>query len=167
MTLPAALSMTGQQRQREHEAFDRRERELCATQPNEPRAADDIGWRRGDELAQMARGDVVGEERALVAVVARQVERTQCAIRERRQRGAARRCRRSGCARSRHSQHTSRRRRSVTWRSQCCASRSSPLHAGQERNRLRHQRACVCGAHGSITVGLDLACWLLTRRIAR
>src|SRR5262249_15572494 len=120
-----------------------------------------------DALTQVPRRHVVGEERALVVLVADEVECGDCTIDGRRDRG---RPGRRGAAQvalaPQPADLTPQTERDL--RQPVLRERVVTANAGHEGHRFGRRGLYVRVArHGTVTPGLALACWLFTRRITR
>ncbi|MNP25529.1 hypothetical protein D3C76_1183410 [compost metagenome] len=154
-----------QQRQRQDEALHRGQVQLLGD-PAEGAALHFGRIRRhggGDAFAEVARGDVFGEEGTLVALVAQQVEGGQ---------GAVHRWRQGGLAAALEHAFAP---QPADFPTQAQGDLGQPVtrlgilavHAGEEGHRVGQRVGTERVGHGTTTLGLALACWLLTRRITR
>ncbi|MCY1431396.1 hypothetical protein D9M71_473630 [compost metagenome] len=117
----------------------------------------------GDAFAEVAGGDVFGEEGALVALVAQQVEGGQRAVHRWRPRGLL-----AALQPALAPQPTD-------LAAQAQGDLGQPMaclgilavHAGEEGHWVGQGLGTERIAHGTTTLGLALACWLFTRRITR
>ncbi|MCY1519324.1 hypothetical protein D9M68_540740 [compost metagenome] len=154
-----------QQRQCQHEALHRGQLQL----PGDPaegtaRRVGHLQRRgRGDSLTEVAGGDVVGEEGALLALVAQQVEGGQGAVDRRRQRAVA--TVRLGALAPQPADFATQAQGDLG--QPVARVRVAAVDAGQEGHRVGECLGAEGIGHGTTTYGLAFACWLFTRRITR